>query len=51
MWNDKDIQIMRERYSVMFFEEWKIGFDYYVSGDWEKALESFKKVQVLYFLF
>ncbi len=43
MWQDNDIQVLRERFSRAFYDEWNKGFAFYVKGNWPGAIESFKK--------
>ena len=34
LWNDEDIRIMQEPYSLRFYEEWRKGFKNYLDGHW-----------------
>ena len=38
LWNNEEIKIMQEVFTPQFYEQWKVGFDLYVNGDWENAL-------------
>ena len=33
---------MQELYTDEFYRQWKIGFDSYIKGDWENALNQLK---------
>lgn len=39
LWADDDFKIMQELYTVKFYEQWKLGFEKYLSGKWEMAIE------------
>ena len=47
MWQDKDIQVLRERFTQMFYDEWNKAFANYVKGNWTEALDSFKKTLLM----
>lgn len=36
---------MTAKFTVDFYNEWNIGIGSYISGNWEKALEQFKKTE------
>ena len=38
LWNSDEIKTMQEPYSSRFYDEWKIAFERYVSGNWEAAV-------------
>lgn len=43
-WNtDRDLLAMRQHVSLEFINEFNIGRDFYLSGDWERAMTSLKK--------
>jgi len=42
---DKDICAMTKPFTVDFYNVWNIGVASYISGNWDKALEQFKKTE------
>lgn len=47
LWNDEDIRIMQEPYTVRFYEEWRKGFKNYLEGNWEAALQELTGARAL----
>ncbi len=38
MWNDSEIRCFREPFTKNFYDEWTIGFNAYLSGNWPLAV-------------
>jgi hypothetical protein len=47
LWIDAEIRCFKEPFTKAFNDEWVIGFNAYLNGDWSLALESFKKTIAL----
>ena len=47
LWNDEDIRIMQEPYSLRFYEEWRKGFKNYLDGRWSTALQELTEAKTL----
>lgn len=47
--NDEDFKAMRIKYSnSLFYEEYNLGFDDYVNGDWKSAKTHFEMAEVIF---
>ena len=47
MWEHKDIKMMREKFTIGFYQEWIKGFDLYLKGEWTDALQVFKRTKIM----
>ena len=46
--NDEDFRIMRMKYddNKIFYQEYNMGFDNYIKGDWKQAKHHFDNAEV-----